>query len=102
MKIGFVGKGGAGKTTLAALVARSLAARGQSVVALDCDTNPNLGLALGLGVEETTRLAAIRQSVDDAEDHAPTPDELLRRFGADAPGGVRLAVVSRIDRPNPG
>jgi len=103
MKIGIIGKGGVGKTTIAAIVARTLAERGRTVVALDCDSNPNLGLALGLTSEETDRLAGIRQALDEGdEEHAPTVPEMLERFGAWAPGGVRLAVVTKIEKPNPG
>jgi CO dehydrogenase maturation factor len=47
MRIAFVGKGGAGKTTMAALFARHLAARGGTVLALDADINQNLAQALG-------------------------------------------------------
>ena len=106
MKIAVMGKGGSGKTTVAAILARSLAAQGRSVIALDCDTNPNLGLSLGFGLERTAQLAAIRQSMDDATGagapHAETAAELLTRFGDVGPDGVRLAVVNRIERPNPG
>jgi CO dehydrogenase maturation factor len=103
MKIGIVGKGGAGKTTAAAIIARSLGRQGFSVVALDCDANPNLGMALGLGVAATDRLAAIRQRLDQENDeHAPTVTEILQRFGAQAPDAVRLAVVTKIETPNPG
>ena len=41
MKIGVVGKGGVGKTTVAALLARAYADRRNSVVAVDTDSNPN-------------------------------------------------------------
>jgi CO dehydrogenase maturation factor len=47
MKIAFVGKGGAGKTTLTALFARHLATQGRTVLALDADINQNLAAALG-------------------------------------------------------
>lgn len=106
MKIAVMGKGGSGKTTVAAILARALAAEGRDVIALDCDTNPNLGLSLGFGLERTTELAAIRQSMDDAPEgaavHAATVAELLARFGDRGPDGIRLAVVNKIDRPNPG
>lgn len=103
MKLAVVGKGGSGKTTTAAVIARTLARRGLSVVALDCDTNPNLGISLGVGDEETERLIAMRQSLDEGqEEHAPTWGELVDRFGSDAPDGVRLAVVTRIENPEPG
>ncbi len=48
MRVAFVGKGGSGKTTLSALFARHLAARGARVVAIDADINQHLGVALGL------------------------------------------------------
>ena len=103
IKIAVVGKGGSGKTTTSGILARALARRGMSVVALDCDTNPNLGISLGVGDDETERLAGIRQALDDeGTGHAPSWDELIGRFGTDAPDGVRLAVVSRIENPEPG
>ncbi|MDP8991848.1 MAG: AAA family ATPase [Actinomycetota bacterium] len=104
MRVAVVGKGGSGKTTTSAVVARTLARHGMSVVALDCDSNPNLGISLGVGDDETDRLVAMRQALDEGEGqaHAPTWDELIERFGSDAPDGVRLAVVSRIENPEPG
>lgn len=103
MKVAVAGKGGSGKTTTAAVIARTLARRGLEVIALDCDTNANLGLSLGIGEDETERLVSIRESLDAGdEDHAQDPDDLLARFGTDAPDGVRLAVVARIQNPEPG
>lgn len=103
MKVAVVGKGGSGKTTTSAIVARTLARHGLSVVALDCDSNPNLGISLGVGDDETDRLVAMREALDEGgEEHAPGWDQLIERFGSDAPDGVRLAVVSRIDNPEPG
>ncbi|GAC1380320.1 MAG: hypothetical protein NVS3B12_31110 [Acidimicrobiales bacterium] len=103
MKIAVVGKGGSGKTTTSAVLARTIARRGFDVVALDCDTNPNLGLSLGVGDDETERLIAMRDALDEgSEEHAPGWQELIERFGSDAPDGVRLAVVNKIDNPEPG
>ena len=103
MRIAVVGKGGSGKTTTSAVLARTLSRTGLPVVALDCDTNPNLGISLGVGDEATERLAAMRQALDEGdEEHAPTWDSLVAQFGSDAPDGVRLAVVSRIENPEPG
>ncbi|MEO6121693.1 MAG: AAA family ATPase [Acidimicrobiales bacterium] len=103
MKVAVVGKGGSGKTTTSAIVARTLSRHGLSVVALDCDSNPNLGLSLGVGDDETERLVSMREALDEGnEEHTPGWDQLLDRFGSDAPDGVRLAVVSRIDNPEPG
>ncbi|MBA3311349.1 MAG: AAA family ATPase [Nocardioidaceae bacterium] len=103
MKIAVVGKGGSGKTTVSAVLARTIARQGWATLALDCDTNPNLGISLGLGEEVTERLVALRDAVDTGDvEHPDTSDELVRRFGVDAPDGVRLAVVSAIAHPQPG
>lgn len=103
MKIAVVGKGGSGKTTTAAIVARSLARSGSPVIALDCDSNPNLGLSLGLGEDVTERVVGVREALDAGEvEHAGTNDELLERFGSDGPDGLRFAVVTAIQNPQPG
>ena len=103
MKVAVVGKGGSGKTTTAAVLARTLARGGHHVLALDCDSNPNLGISLGLGERVTEELVSVRDAVDAGEqDHAATADDLVERFGADAPDGVRLAVVTAIQNPRPG
>lgn len=103
MKIAVVGKGGSGKTTTSAVLARTLGRRGDPVVALDCDTNPNLGLSLGVGDEETERLLTLRDQVDEGEgEHAVTWAGILDHYGTDAPDGVRLSVITRIEDPEPG
>jgi CO dehydrogenase maturation factor len=103
VKIAVVGKGGSGKTTTSSVLARTLGRHGWPVVALDCDTNANLGISLGVGEEETERLASIRESLDEGDqEHAPEITDLLERFGTDAPDGVRLAVISKIEDPEPG
>lgn len=103
MKIAVVGKGGSGKTTTAAVLSRTLARAGHPTLALDCDPNPNLGLSLGVGLEDTERLVTVRDAVDvGLEEHAHDADDLVDRFGSDAPDGVRLAVVSAISHPQPG
>ena len=103
MKLAVLGKGGVGKTTISGVLARTLARTGMEVIALDCDTNPTLGISLGLGVDRTEHLAAVRQSLDEGGvEHAPSVEELLQTFGTMAPDGVRLAVVTKIDQPNPG
>ena len=97
MKIAVSGKGGAGKTTISGTIARSLARSGLDVTAIDADVNPMLGISLGLGMDGTERLAGIRQELseghaDHEHEHAHTIDELVERFGEDAPDGVRVVV----------
>ena len=103
MKIVVAGKGGAGKTTVSGTLARGLARSGHQVLALDADVNPMLGLSLGLGMEGTEDLAAVRQALRDGGlEHAPTAEEMLERFGTVAPDGVRVVVASRMDGPDSG
>jgi len=102
VKIAVAGKGGAGKTTLSGTVARALGRAGHRIVALDADTNPMLGISLGVGADETERLVGVRQALDAGEvPHETTTEGLVETFGSDAPDGIRLVVASRIDNPDP-
>jgi len=59
--IAFAGKGGVGKTTVAALVIRHLSKNGKMpVLAVDADPNSNLGETLGINV--TTTIGDIREN----------------------------------------
>ena len=48
LRIAVAGKGGAGKTTLSATLARVLARQGRDVTVIDGDSNPNVAVALGV------------------------------------------------------
>ena len=56
MKIAVTGKGGVGKTTISAVLARLYAEEGKKVFAVDVDPDANLGLALGFSEEELLML----------------------------------------------
>jgi CO dehydrogenase maturation factor len=59
--IAFAGKGGVGKTTVAALVVRYMAKNGKApVLAVDADPNSNLGETMGLDV--TSTIGEIRET----------------------------------------
>lgn len=103
MKIAVAGKGGSGKTTVSGTIARGLSRAGHAVLALDADTNPMLGISLGVGPEETYRLLAVRQGVDNGTvEHKQSVEELMEAFATEAPDGVKLVVALREALPDPG
>jgi CO dehydrogenase maturation factor len=61
LKIAISGKGGVGKTTLAALLVELFAEDSQRVLAVDADPDANLGAALGFTQEELANLIPIAQ-----------------------------------------
>ena len=61
MKIAISGKGGVGKSTVAAAIALILAQRGRRVLALDAD--PDANLAAALGVPSSTQITPISAEI---------------------------------------
>lgn len=97
MKIAVVGKGGAGKTTVSGTVARALARSGRRVVAVDADTNPMLGMSLGLGPELSESLIPVSDRMQEGGvEHKHTARGIIDSFGTDAPDGIRLLVALRL------
>ncbi len=94
MRLAVAGKGGAGKTTISATIARISAQRGCEVVAVDADANPNLAVALGLSSDDASRLGPIPASLvsrrlGGAGLIEPLAD-VIARFALTGPDGVRL------------
>ncbi|BCJ36252.1 hypothetical protein Athai_37550 [Actinocatenispora thailandica] len=69
MKIALVGKGGSGKTTLSALLARYLAEAGAPVLAIDADINQHLAEALGLPADEAARLPTLADHLAELKEY---------------------------------
>lgn len=102
MKIGVVGKGGVGKTTVTALLARSFAERGLRVVAVDTDSNPNLGLSLGLTPAATEEIPVLPRSIVVGQRGDVSVEELLGRFGRSTPVGVTVMSALRVNEAGAG
>ncbi len=98
MKLGIVGKGGVGKTTISALVAEAYANLGKRVVAIDTDSNPNLGVSLGLGVADAEAVPVVPRSIAAGPGAGLAGAELLATYGRRTPVGVTLLSAMRVDQ----
>lgn len=110
MKIAISGKGGVGKTTLAALLAQTFADRGRDVLAVDGDPAPCLAGALGIpaGLVEGLRPIAEMDELIEERTGAkpgasgsfftlnPRVDDLPERFSV-THAGVRLLEMGAVD-----
>lgn len=72
VKLAISGKGGVGKTTLAALLAKAFSLRGYKVLAIDADPDANLAAALGLKDPESIRpIAEMAELVEERTGSKP-------------------------------
>ncbi len=101
MRLAVVGKGGAGKSVIAATLARVLARRGCKVLALDSDTLPGLSISLGAQVPSEPPLNAAAQR-DERKRWRFVPGvgpvRAIQRYATDAPDGVRLLQIGKTSR----
>lgn len=97
MRIAIASKGGAGKTTISATLARTLARRGARVVMIDADSNPNLATALGAASGTPPTLEPLPTGLVSRRLDGPALtqplDVVLDRHTLRAPDGVRVALM---------
>jgi len=107
MKIAISGKGGVGKTTISSLLARSYAAKGLKVIAIDADPDMNLSTALGFAAgARITPLVSLKELIAERVGAAPNSptvyfkmnpkvDYIPERFSV-TKGNIRLMVMGTV------
>ena len=72
MKLAVSGKGGVGKTTLSALLIRTLNAQGKHVLAIDADPDANLATAIGIpDADKITPIAEMKELIFERTEARP-------------------------------
>jgi CO dehydrogenase maturation factor len=104
MRVGVSGKGGVGKTTISAVLARTFARRGQRVIAIDCDSDPNLGANIGLGEDGAARLRPILDQSGPVRfvPKGLSPATLLQEYAHEGPDGVLVMLAARAEKAGSG
>jgi len=109
MKIAVSGKGGVGKSTVAASIALILAQRGVRVLALDAD--PDANLAASLGIPKTVKITPISKEIALIEERTgakvdqygqifklnPNVSDVAEKFAV-SHNGVELLVLGAVKR----
>jgi len=100
MKLAVAGKGGVGKTTLVALLAREAAEAGYRVLVVDADPDANLATTLGFpypisALAEESELVAERVGSGGFVRLNPTVDDIPERYAVER-NGIRLIVLGGI------
>lgn len=111
MKIAVAGKGGSGKTTIAGTLARVLAGRGLHILAIDGDTNPNLGVSTGIPRQKLADIptlpGSLLQRVTDADGKPKgvltmSVEDIKGKFGVLVRPNLTLLEMARVDHAGAG
>lgn len=117
MKIMVVGKGGVGKTTIAAGLALLLSDMGCNVVLIDADSTPNTACSLGIPIEDALRITPLVRNYSLIEERTgvkpgegwgilfsltPRVDDIIDKYGIPVRKNLKLIVLGSITSGNQG
>jgi CO dehydrogenase maturation factor len=117
LKIAVSGKGGVGKTTVAALLAAQYAKAGMDVIAVDADPASSLPAALGVPEDVRAGIVPLSRMLDLIEERTgarpgegyggmfslnPKVDDLVERYAVQGIDGVKIMVLGTIKAPGSG
>ena len=117
LKIAVAGKGGVGKTTLVAVLARLLGREGFKVLAVDADPDSNLAAALGVPAKVRENIVPLSRQIDLIREKTgiapgesygaafilnPDVSDIVERYGVGAPDEVTLLVAGTIEKSGSG
>ena len=105
MRVAFVGKGGAGKSSIAGTFARLLAATGERVLALDSDPMPGLAFSLGVAQrDDGLPDDAVEEYDEDGRRRyrlraGLTGPDAVEQYAVRGPDGVHLLQLGKARGP---